>query len=116
MATNGAELTNARYRNKAAQQAAANRVAGAPTAYTQTYSTADRTIAAPTAVTTGLSAVAVTGAATSSYGFTEAQANALIAQVNFLIVAVTALIADDLDVRRGLTGIIDDLQASGVVS
>lgn len=90
----------------------------AGTTYTQTYSTADRTVAAPTAVTTSLAAVATTGATNSSpYGFTTAaQADAIRTQVNLLVTAVLALIDDDLDNRQTLSAIIDDLQAAGIVS
>lgn len=73
-----------------------------PSAYTQTYATASKTVSAPTA-----NAVVATPAALSSYGFTQAQADALVATVN-------ALVADSLVNKKNLTAIIDDLQALGL--
>jgi hypothetical protein len=67
--------------------------------YTQTYATADKTHANPTAA-----AVVTTGAALTSYGFTEAQANAIVTAVN-------ALRADHLDLAQLVNAILDDLQA-----
>jgi len=71
-------------------------------AYTQTYATADRTHSDPTAA-----AVVTTGAALTSYGYTEAQANALVAAVN-------ALRADHLDLAQLVNAILDDLQAQSL--
>lgn len=83
-----------------------------PGAYTQTYSTANKTIAAPTAVVTGLASLsAITGGESP----TEAEHNLAVAQINYLITAVTALIADDLDNRQTANALIDDLQALGLV-
>lgn len=81
-------------------------------AYTQTYLTANKTIAAPTAVTTGLAALS---AATGGEDPTEAEFNLAVAQINYLITAVTALIADDLDNRQAINALIDDLQEKGLV-
>jgi hypothetical protein len=73
--------------------------------YTQTYSTASRTVPAATA-----SAVATTGATNSSpYGFTGA------AQADALVAAVNANEVDILNVKKVVTAIIDDLQAAGIV-
>ena len=74
-------------------------------AYTQTYSTADRTIANPTAT-----AVGDLGATNSSpWGYdSEAHADAV-------HTAIDALIADNLDLRQAITALIDDLQEIGLV-
>ncbi len=74
----------------------------AAAAYTQTYSTASHTNPNPTAV-----AVATTAAALASYGFTEAQANAIVAAVNALVVDVAAT-------KKVVNAIIDDLQTDSV--
>lgn len=74
------------------------------TTYTQTYATADQTVAAATSV-----AVATTAATNSSpYGFAQAQADAIVTNLN-------AVIADVLQLRKVVNSIIDDLQAQGVV-
>ncbi len=72
-------------------------------AYTQTYSTASRTVAAATAT-----AVATTvSTQTTPFGFSSgAQADALVAAVN-------ALIADNLVLRQLVNSLIDDQQAYG---
>ena len=75
------------------------------TTYTQTYSTAASTVPAATAT-----AVATTAAtSTSPFGYSQAQADALVASVN-------ALVADNLALRKVINQIIDDLQAVGLVS
>ncbi len=71
-------------------------------AYTQTFSTADKTHATRTS-----SAVDTTAAAALSFGYTEAQANALVAAVN-------AIRADLADTAAVVNAIIDDLQALGL--
>jgi hypothetical protein len=75
-----------------------------PDAYTQTYSTPDRTIANPTGVSMG-DLVATNGGWGAS---TEA---------NFdkITTAVDQLIADNLDLRQAITALIDDLQELGLV-
>lgn len=70
--------------------------------YTQTYSTADRTIENPTATTMGSLGTGANGAS-SSGNFDKIQ------------IAVDALIADNLDLRKALTAIIDDLQEAGII-
>lgn len=73
-------------------------------AYTQTYSTADKTHANPTATT-----VATTSATNSSpYGYSQSQADAIVTAVN-------ALVADVADVKQLVNSVIDDLQALGLV-
>lgn len=72
--------------------------------YTQTYDTASRTIAAPTGVTMG-DLVSTTGGWGSS---TEAG-------FDKITTAVDQLIADNLNLRQVITGLIDDLQAYGFV-
>lgn len=72
-------------------------------AYTQTYSTAARTVPNATAV-----AVVTTAATNSSpYGFAQAQADAI-------PVAINALEADVLALKKVITALIDDLQAVGI--
>ena len=72
--------------------------------YTQTYSTASRIVAAPTGVTMGdlVSTTAGWGASTEA-GFDK------------ITTAVDQLIADNLNLRQVITGLIDDLQAYGIV-
>ncbi len=74
-------------------------------AYTQTYSTADKTISNPTATSMGdLVAVQNTG-----WGATnEADFDKITTQIDNLI-------ADNLDLRKAITALIDDLQAFGLV-
>lgn len=71
-------------------------------AITQTYNTADATHAARTA--TVVDATAATDV--TPFGFTEAQANDIIAQINHLR-------ADQLDTAQLLNFVIDRLQAAG---
>lgn len=74
-------------------------------AYTQTYSTSDKTHANPTAT-----AVATTAAtATSPYGYTTA------AQADAIVAAINALITDLADVKQLVNAVIDDLQSLGLV-
>lgn len=72
--------------------------------YTQTYSTAARTVAAPTGVTMGdlVSTTAGWGSSTEA-GFDK------------ITTAVDQLIADNLNLRQVLTALIDDLQTYGFV-
>lgn len=74
-----------------------------PTAYTQTYSTAARTVPVATQV-----AVVTTAASTSAYGFTQAQADAI-------PVAINAAAADILALKKVVTALIDDFQAFGLL-
>lgn len=75
-----------------------------PTAYTQTFSTADKTHAART------SAATATTAATnvSPYGYSQAQADAIVTNLN-------AVRADLADTAAVLNSLIDDLQALGLI-
>lgn len=74
-------------------------------AYTQTYSTAARTVPAATAV-----AVDTTAATdTTPFGYSEAQANAI-------PVAINANAADILAVKKVVNALIDDLQALGLAT
>ena len=70
--------------------------------YTQTFSTADRTVANATATTVGNLGNGTDGA--SSTG-------------NFdkIATAIDALVADVADLRKTVTAIIDDLQEAGIV-
>lgn len=72
--------------------------------YVQTFSTADRTHAARTS-----SAVVTTAATdTTPFGYSEAQANAIVAAVN-------AVRADLADTAALLNALIDDLQTLGLI-
>ncbi len=74
-----------------------------PTAYTQTFATADKTH------DTRTSAATATDAATlASYGYTETQANAIVTNLN-------AVRADLADTAACLNSLIDDLQALGLI-
>ena len=70
--------------------------------YTQTYSTPDRTVANPTAVAVGDLGNGASGAS-SAGNFDKIE------------VAVDALIADNLNLRKLVTALIDDLQEAGVL-
>lgn len=74
------------------------------TAYTQTYATTATTVPAATAT-----AVATTSAGLAIYGFSQAQADAI-------PVAINALLADVLALRKTMNQIIDDLQSMGIVT
>ena len=76
-----------------------------PTAYTQTYSTADKTHANPTGVS-----VATTAATNSSpFGYTgAAQADAIVTNLN-------AAIVDLADIKQLVNSVIDDLQLLGLL-
>ncbi len=75
-----------------------------PAAYTQTYATASRTVAASTAV-----AVAETAPTkVEPYGFTEAQAKAILAAVNANGVDIVAN-------RKVLNSVINDLKGYGLL-
>jgi len=72
-------------------------------AYTQTYSTSAKVTPNMTANT-----VVTTTPTTSAYGYTLAQATAIITELN-------ALRADVISTKNNLTAVIDDLQAFGLV-
>ena len=69
--------------------------------YTQTYSTAAKSVANPTATAVGDLGNGASGAS-STGNFDKIE------------VAIDALIADNLDLRKAVTAIIDDLQAFGL--
>ena len=85
-----------------------------PSAYTQTYSTGNKTVANPTAATltdnSGGTASQTIAAIGSSYNQGEVR-NA----VASLTDEVNKLVADNLDLRQAITSIIDDLQELGLV-
>ncbi len=70
-----------------------------PNTYTLTYSTVDRTLSAPTATAVGALGKGANGASST-------------ANFDKIAVAVDALIADNLDLRKILAGLITDLKAS----
>lgn len=74
----------------------------ASAAFTQTYSTAARTV-----TTASVAGVLTTAAGLTSYGFTQAQADSI-------PVAINALAADVLVLRQVLNAVIDTLQAAGL--
>lgn len=75
------------------------------TAYTQTYSTGNKTVANPTATAIG----DLGSTTTTPWGYdSEAHADSV-------HTAIDALIADNLDLRQAITSLIDDLQALGLV-
>jgi hypothetical protein len=71
--------------------------------YTQTYATADTTI--PTATAASVATTAATNS--SPYGYAQAQADAIVTNLN-------AVIADNLQNRKLLNSLIDTLQALGL--
>ena len=77
-----------------------------PSAYTQTYSTPDKTISNPTATAPGDLGATQSG---SAWGASS--------EANFdkIGTALDALVADNLDLRKAVTALIDDLQALGLV-
>lgn len=91
-------------------------------AYTQTYSTANRTVAAPTAASAAAATVgADIGVFTDPPTAGEMAAlrtfvNALKADVAALRTPINALVIDDLDNRQTVSALIDDLQTAGIVS
>ena len=84
-------------------------VTAQPSAYTQTYSTADKTHAARTAVSMG-DLVATDSGVTNSWGASS--------EANFdkITTAVDQLIADQADTAQIVNSLIDDLQALGLAS
>ena len=70
--------------------------------YTQTFSTADRTVANATATIVGNLGNGADGASSS-------------ANFDKIEVAIDALVADVDDLRQTVTALIDDLQEAGVV-
>lgn len=89
-----------------------NLVPASPNTYTQTFSTADRTIANATAAALTVSDGAGTNDGT--IGAITADAS-VIAAVQELAAQINKLVADNADLRQGLTAVIDDLQAAGIV-
>lgn len=85
---------------------------GQRSAYTQTYSTAARSVPALTAVApAALTAVAAVGEAP-----TAAEYDALLADVTAVRAEVVKLVADALADKKVITALIDDLQAFGLVA
>jgi hypothetical protein len=80
------------------------------TAYTQTYSTASRTVPAATVVAVaGATPAGGTGATAGAYD-TAANRDILIATCAEMKVSINALIDDVLILKKNITAIIDDLQ------
>lgn len=76
-----------------------------PTAYTQTYSTAVKTV--PNATVLSVATTAATQ--TTPFGYAGA------AQADAIPVAINALAADVLEIKKVVTAIIDDLQITGIL-
>ncbi len=70
-----------------------------PNTYTLTYSTVDRTLEAPTATVVGALGNGANGASST-------------ANFDKIAVAIDALVAENLDLRKALAAIITDLKAS----
>lgn len=96
-----------------------------PTEFTQTYNTAGTTVSAVTYAAPSVTSVAAAtdAAGLASYGYTEAQANAIrtLANANKVDIAATntklaALAADALELRKLVTSIIDILQAADLAA
>lgn len=87
-------------------------------AYTQTYSTADKTHAAATAGTLTVADGAGTNDGTIAAittGGASADQSAVIAAIQELADQINKLIADQLDTKQLVNSVIDDLQALGLV-
>jgi len=82
--------------------------------FTQTHSTADTTVAAPTGVAPTISET-LTGVDTGT-DMTAAQAAGLVADIASLETQVNALIADNLNLRKVVTKLIDILQDAGLAA
>lgn len=97
-----------------------------PPTYTQTYSTAARTVSNITASAVTLTSVApvTTGAGLTAYGYTQSQANAISLAVAALVTTdIPAIItenaqlaADHLMLQKVVTALIDDLQTLKVIA
>lgn len=83
-----------------------------PAAFTQTYSTAARTVPAATAVAVTLADGAGTNDGSAAAISDVATAKAAIQELN---ATITALIADNLALRKTQNAIIDTLQELGLV-
>jgi hypothetical protein len=83
------------------------------TAYTQTYSTADRTHAAPTAAT--LTVTDGAGTNDNTIGAITGDAS-VIAAVQELADEINKLVADVADVKQVVNAIIDDMQTVGIAT
>lgn len=83
-----------------------------PTAYTQTYATADRTHAAPTAAT--LTVTDGAGTNDNTIGAITADAS-VIAAVQELADEINKLVADVADTKQLVNSVIDDFQAFGLL-
>jgi len=83
------------------------------TTYTQTFSTADKTISDPTA--SALTVVDGVGTNNQSIAAITADAS-VIAAVQELAAAINALIVDGADTKAAVNALIDDLQALGLVA
>jgi hypothetical protein len=85
--------------------------ASQPSAYTQTYATANKTIAAPTAAALTVSDGAGTNDGT--IGAITGDAS-VIAAVQELADQINKLVADTADTKQAVNSIIDDLQSLGL--
>ena len=109
--------------SRIAREIAESQIVSTGQVYTQTYSTANRTVAAATVTAqTALTVSDGVGTNDGTIGAITADASViaavqeLAAKIGSLVTAVNALAADDLDNRQTLNALIDDLQTAGIVS
>lgn len=87
-----------------------------PSAYTQTYATANKTHANPTGVdVAGLIPAGGTGATAGAYD-SAANRDTMLTTVAEMKTTINALVADMADIKQLANSIIDDLQALGLAS
>jgi len=96
-----------------------------PSEYTQTYSTADKTIAniAISAITQNSSAVSVTATDSSPWGYSSsAEATAIASQLNNCVTDIGNVktqidnaLSDVTDLKQAVNALIDDLEALGLI-
>jgi hypothetical protein len=82
-----------------------------PTAYTQTYATADKTHAAPTATTV----TNAFGTANGTYEDTSGTSAAIANNFQESATRINQLIADVADTKQFLNAVVDDLQTLGLL-
>jgi hypothetical protein len=76
-------------------------------AYTQTFSTAIRTV--PNATAAAVATTALVDAVTGNFAYDTA------AQGDAVAVAINAIIVDNAELRKLITALIDDLQTASIV-
>ncbi len=90
-------------------------IAAKGSAYTQTYSTAHKTVAdATVAAVAGTVVAGGTGSADGGWD-TAAHRDTTITTIGEMKTSINALIADVLQIKKNVTALIDDLQLAGIV-